>query len=75
MYYLKNGLKSYLHINLQNRKLVQEYGEYFIKFVDSLELNKEYDKKELFQHFCEENFGIITFEQRTFTTMIRDYAK
>jgi hypothetical protein len=75
MYYLKNGLKSYPHINLQNRKLVQEYGEYFIKFVDSLELDKEYDKKELFLHFCEENFGIITFEQRTFTNMIRDYAK
>ena len=40
------------------------------------ELNqKEYDKKDLFQQYCQDNDGIIPFEQRTFTNMIKDYAK
>jgi hypothetical protein len=74
-YYLKEGLTNYPHINLPHRKLIQEYGETFINFMAAIELNKEHDKNELFSNFCQEYNGTIPFEQRTFTRMIREYAK
>ncbi|MCL5030096.1 MAG: hypothetical protein M1480_13870 [Bacteroidetes bacterium] len=74
-FYLKNGLKSYPHINLPIRKLTQEIGEPLMRFFESLELNTEYDKKELYEQYIQECDGVILFGQRTFTNCIKDYAK
>lgn len=75
MFYLMYGLKYYAHINLPKRKLIQEFGDSFYKFLESIQVDKEYDKKELYKDFREFAGGNVTYEQRTFTTMIREFAK
>lgn len=50
-YYLKNGLKPYKHVNLNKKKLIDSTAAEFEEFISAIPLNKEINKKELFEQF------------------------
>jgi len=50
--YLRDGLQSYEHVNLQHRKLKQETCPDFAEWaVDFFELGREYDRRGLWRSF------------------------
>ena len=52
--YLEKGLVPYEYVNLEKKKLIDETTADFAEFSESFEVNKEYDKKELFESFKKE---------------------
>lgn len=72
-YYLRNGLVYYKHINLDRKKLEQATKKEFCLFADSIEINKEYDKKELFESFVA-SYPEFHFMQRTFDSYLKLYS-
>ena len=76
-YYLKNGLVDYERVNLDKKKLIVSTSEEFVEFVEDIETNKWYGKKEMYRKFLE-NYPEYTnrqFRQYTFTTWFKTYAK
>lgn len=73
--FLSTGLIPYEHINLQRRKLIQEYGESFMKYISNIKLGIEYDKSVLYNNFIEEYGELYSGKQRTFTEKISSYAE
>ncbi|MCF6271094.1 MAG: hypothetical protein L3J41_15385, partial [Melioribacteraceae bacterium] len=72
--YLKNGLVEYDHVNLLQKQLIDTTNPEFVDFMLDVELGKEYDKKELFEKFKEENTDYLDMKQNTFTGWIKKYA-
>ena len=72
-FYLNHGLVAYESPNLKRKKLEQMTSKEFCIFADKIELNKEYNKRMLFEDFKNEVEDIY-FSQRTFTTWLRIYA-
>jgi len=52
--YLMRGLVAYEYVNLEKKKLIDETSIEFSEYSEGLELEKEYDKKELFEDFKKE---------------------
>ncbi len=54
-FYLKNGLVGYDYVNLDRKKLIDMTSIEFAEFSDELQVETEYDKKDLFEQFKREN--------------------
>jgi hypothetical protein len=74
VYYFKYGLVHYASINVKQRKMKQELGVDFVEFANSIEVNQEFDKHELFEKFKADSQNFIGYSQRTFTENLRNYA-
>ena len=53
LYYLQNGLVDYERVNVDHKKLAESTSEEFVDFMEDIELDKLYDKKEQHQKFIE----------------------
>jgi hypothetical protein len=77
-YYLKNGLKDYERINLNNKMLIEMTSEEFVEFMESLTqalskgegFSEKFDKKELHKKFIEEYPDFNNLHQKTFTNWL-----
>ncbi len=79
-FYLKKGLVSYEYVNLEKKKLIGETSIEFAEYSESLELEKEYDKKELFEDFKKEysdydSDGVGKLTQRKLTHWLKMFAR
>jgi hypothetical protein len=74
-YYLQNGLVEYTRINLDQKKLIFSTSEEFIDFMDEIELENHYEKKEQFQKFIDLNPNLKTMHQKTFSRWLKIFAK
>jgi len=74
-FYLKNGLIDYDRGNLNKKMLIESTSEEFIEFMGNIELDKEYDNKELHKKFIGEYTDLEKLPQKTFTSWIKIYAK
>ena len=74
-YHLANGLVAYQTKNLEQKKLTENTSEEFIEFMEEIELDTRYDKKELHQKFIEIYPDNKLQHQKTFTSWIKIYAK
>jgi hypothetical protein len=59
---------------LTRKKLIDETAPEFEEFIRELELNKEYNKKDLFKQFQEEYEDFEKLRQNTFTKWTKVYA-
>lgn len=63
-------------INLPKKRIAAKTGFAFIEYVrDNLELNKEYNKAEVFEDLCQEHPSYSEWGQRIFTIYLREYYK
>lgn len=72
--YLREGLREYDYVNLTRKKLIDETAPEFEEFIRELELNREYNKKDLFKRFQEEYEDFDKLKQHTFTKWTKVYA-
>jgi hypothetical protein len=49
--YLNKGLIQCKHINLEKKKMIDSTCEEFVEYFDSIEIGKEYQKKDLLENF------------------------
>lgn len=75
LYYLRNGLVDYERVNADHKKLVESTAEEFVEFMEDIEPEKQYDKKEQHQKFIEIYPDYSKLHQKTFTGWIKTYAK
>ncbi len=73
-YFLRVGLKSYKHVNLQQKKLVENTSEEFLEYISGKELNVEYEKKELLKEFHEQFPGNNNLKMKSFTKWQKYYC-
>ncbi len=73
-FYLSNGLVPYEYKNLELKKLIDSTSAEFADFVERLELDTDYSKKELHSEFKEEFPDFENLKQNTFTRRIKIYA-
>ena len=73
--YLCKGLVQCEHVNLIKKKLIDSTCEEFAEFFETIELGKEYLKKELFEKFIRENEEYADMELKRFTKWIKDAAQ
>lgn len=74
-FYLKEGLVSYQYINLDRKKLIDETSTEFAEFSDELKLDREYDKKELYEDFKKEYQDYEKLTQRKFTQWLKTFGR
>jgi Bifunctional DNA primase/polymerase, N-terminal/Primase C terminal 2 (PriCT-2) len=74
-FYLKNGLTFYAHVNLERKKLIDMTSQDFAEFSEALELNSEYDKKEIWEKFKTEYTDYDKMSQGKFTKWLKIFAK
>jgi len=79
-FYLEKGLVPYEYVNLEKKKLIGETSIEFAEYSEGLELEKEYDKKELFDDFKKEysdddSDGAGKLTQRKLTHWFKMYAR
>jgi len=74
-FYLKEGLVSYQYINLDRKKLIDETSTEFAEFSDELKLDREYDKKELYEDFKKEYQDYDKLTQRKFTHWLKIFGR
>ena len=72
-FYLNNRLVEYESASLKRKKLEQMTSIEFCAFADKIERNIEYDKKELFDKFIEENSDFPNM-QKTFNSFLLKYC-
>lgn len=73
--YMLNGVIRQKQINLNRRKLIQKTSEEFPEFMQSLEMDRKYKRKQLHLDFC----AAYSFEEkqlnaRTFNKWLADWA-
>ena len=73
-FYLQRGLVNYERININTKKLIDETTVEFSEFSEALELNKEYDKKELYENFKKEYEDFDKLTQGKFTRWLKVFA-
>jgi hypothetical protein len=73
--YLRRGLVAYEFVNLEKKKLLDETSAEFYEYSDGLEINKEYDKKELYEDFKKEYSDYDKLTQRKLTHWLKMYAR
>lgn len=74
-FYLVKGLMDYKKVNLAERKIIQEISIELFEFFEGLEVNKEYDKNNLFTDFQSNPMVKLDFRQRSFTERLKRYAE
>ena len=74
-YYLKYGFVEYERVNVNQKKLVESTSEEFVEFMEEIELDERYDKKELHQKFIGIYNDYSKLHQKTFTGWIKIFAK
>lgn len=74
-YYLQNGLQSYHFVNLVKKKLIDSTAQEFEEYIKNVPLNKEYNKKQLFEQFKLENEDFGQMKQNTFSKWTKIYAE
>jgi len=73
--YLKEGLVGYKQINLNRRKLLDQTKPEFVEYAErSISVNKEYDKKIIYEDFKLVYTDFYSVWQRTFTGWTQTYA-
>jgi len=74
--YLKLGLRQAPFINLPTKRIVAKTGFAFVEYLrDNIEINREYNKADVFEDLCQEYPGYSEWGQRTFTIYLREYYK
>lgn len=73
-YYLQNGLKEYEYVNLTRKKLIDSTAPEFEEFIAAVPLNKEFNKKELFEQFRKEYEDFGQIKQNTLSRWTKTYA-
>lgn len=74
-FYLKHGLMTYKYVNLEKKNLIDETCNEFAEFSEQLELNTEYDKKQLFDDFKHEYEDFEKLHQGKFTRWLKVWAR
>lgn len=76
-YFLKNGLMDYDRGNLSVKKLTESTSPEFIEFMEFIETDKWYAKREIYEKFIEEypDYKNGKLRQQLFTRWIMIYAK
>lgn len=74
-FYLKQGLVNYDFVNIERKKLIDETTIEFSEFSEVLELNKEYDKKELYENFKNEYTDYEKLQQGKFTRWLKIFGR
>lgn len=72
--YLRDGLCEYAHVNLTRKKLIDSTCIEFAEYSDELRVNREYNKKEEWEKFKEENQDYEKLQQGKFTKWIKIFA-
>lgn len=73
-YYLNFGLREYERVNLEMKKLIDSTCLEFAEFADDIVIGHEYNKKDLFEDFRNENKDYENMKQNTFTRWIKIWA-
>ena len=78
--YLKEGLVLYAYVNLEEKQLIDETCDEFAEFSNELEPNHEYNKKDLFDKFKDDNPdfelpGTGKLTQSKFTRWLKIWAR
>jgi len=76
-YYLKNGLVEYDRVNLDKKKLLEATSEEFVEFMEDIEINKWYGKRETYIKFLENypEYNSKNLRQYTLTHWLNTYSK
>lgn len=73
-FYLHHGLCEYEFVNLEAKKLIDSTSPEFAEFTEEIELNREYNKRELFERFKSDNKDYENMKQNTFTRWVKSWA-
>ena len=73
--YLKNGLTAYNYATLEEKQLITETCDEFSEFSTGIELNHEYDKKNLYEQFKAEYPDFDKLTQGKFTRWLKIWAR
>ncbi|MCC7157931.1 MAG: hypothetical protein B6D44_16315 [Ignavibacteriales bacterium UTCHB2] len=73
--YLKEGLVTYEYVNLEQKQLIDETCDEFAEYCSSIELNHEYNKKELFDNFKNDYPDFEKLTQSKFTRWLKLWAR
>lgn len=73
--YLKDGLIQYDYATLEEKQLITETCEEFTEYSAGLELNHEYNKKELYEQFKTEYLDFDKLTQGKFTRWLKIWAR
>ena len=73
--YLKEGLVLYEYVNLEQKQLIDETCDEFAEFSVGIELNHEYDKKNLYEKFKTEYPDFEKLTQGKFTRWLKIWAR
>lgn len=74
-FYLRRGLVYYEFVNIDKKKLIDETAIEFFEFSDGFVINKEYDKKELYDNFKKEYADLEKLTQAKFTRWLKVYGR
>ncbi len=73
--YLNRGLIKCAHVNLEKKKLIDSTCEEFAEYFESIELGKEFLKKDLFENFKKEYEEYFEMEPVRFSRWIKEAAR
>jgi len=76
-YFLTHGLVEFPHVNLENRKLINETSSDFLEWIseeNTLRFNERITKAEFFDKFKTENTDYQKLSQKRFTMWIQRFA-
>ncbi len=73
--YLRKGLVEYEFVNIDKKKMIDETCQEFVEFAESIEIGKEYEKKELYEDFKREYEDFTKLTQSKFTRWLKVWAK
>lgn len=73
--YLKEGLVTYEYVNLEQKQLIDETCDEFAEFSTGIELNHEYNKKDLFDQFKNDYPDFEKLTQGKFTRWLKLWAR
>ncbi|MBU2493193.1 MAG: PriCT-2 domain-containing protein [Bacteroidetes bacterium] len=74
-FYLRRGLVYYEFVNIDKKKLIDETAIEFFEFSNGFVINKEYDKKELYDNFKKEYADLEKLTQAKFTRWLKVYGR
>lgn len=74
-FYLQKGLMTYKYVNLEKKNLIGETCTEFAEFSERLELDTEYDKKDLYKDFKLEYEDFDRLTQGKFTKWLKVWAR
>ncbi|OGU85861.1 MAG: hypothetical protein A2279_07275 [Stygiobacter sp. RIFOXYA12_FULL_38_9] len=73
--YLSEGLIQCNHVNLEKKKMIDSTCAEFVEYFDSIEVGKEYQKKELLESFKREYEEFAEIQPVRFSRWLREATK